>query len=377
MGRLAGDVAGFEIEAAGALLCTVVFLFLYQQSRIVFFGLWSLAWSVRLVAALLGYQLLEEPSWRWLAAYCVAGFIFANVLIGAGERSAVAASARAWHHRATVLRILSAAPALVALLWSRGWSSRVAAYYAAQALLLALVYVYLFLMERTHAGIGARVFQISLLLLASAPAWQPPLENGGYSQLALDCLLAFGAMGMWGESQVHRIHDLATELDHVRREIKNRIDLDRLTGLFNQSAFNARLDACQTFDGAVAVCDMDSFKEVNDRYGHLVGDEVLRHIGHLLQSSIRQEDEAFRWGGDEFVVLFYQQPQGVAGPRMAEIAARLREFQVRGSGVLPISFSWGTADGNGRALREVLDEADRQMYQRKRARATGQRAMLP
>jgi diguanylate cyclase (GGDEF)-like protein len=119
---------------------------------------------------------------------------------------------------------------------------------------------------------------------------------------------------------------------------------------------------------------MDCFKEINDRYGHLVGDEILRHIGHLLQASIRLEDEAFRWGGDEFVVLFHNHPPGVASPRMGEIESRLRDFRVRGFGMLPISFSWGTAEGRGRPLREALDEADRVMYQLKRSRATGTRA---
>ena len=57
---------------------------------------------------------------------------------------------------------------------------------------------------------------------------------------------------------------------------------------------------------------MDNFKDVNDRYGHLVGDEILRNIGHLLQASIRHEDEAFRWGGDEFVLLFHNQQLAVA-----------------------------------------------------------------
>ena len=60
----------------------------------------------------------------------------------------------------------------------------------------------------------------------------------------------------------------------------------------------------------MTVCDMDNFKDVNDRYGHLVGDEILRNIGNLLQSSIRHEDEAFRWGGDEFVILFHNQRSG-------------------------------------------------------------------
>ena len=103
------------------------------------------------------------------------------------------------------------------------------------------------------------------------------------------------------------------------------------------------------FDGVVAVCDMDNFKDINDRYGHLVGDEILRNIGHLLQSSIRHADEAFRWGGDEFVILFRNQRHDVAVRRMTDIESRLRDFRVRGFGVLPITFSWGTAEYRRRA----------------------------
>jgi diguanylate cyclase (GGDEF)-like protein len=100
-----------------------------------------------------------------------------------------------------------------------------------------------------------------------------------------------------------------------------------------------------------------------------VGDEVLRNIGHLLQASIRHEDEAFRWGGDEFVVLFHNQRTDVARKRMEAIEARLRNFRVRGYGQMPISFSWGTAEAYGRTLRDALDEADRNMYSLKRMRS--------
>ena len=59
----------------------------------------------------------------------------------------------------------------------------------------------------------------------------------------------------------------------------------------------------------------------------------------------------------------------MADRRMFEIEARLRDFRVRGIGMLPITFSWGTADAHGRTLREALDEADRNMYKLKRSRA--------
>jgi diguanylate cyclase (GGDEF)-like protein len=175
-------------------------------------------------------------------------------------------------------------------------------------------------------------------------------------------------MAMWNESQIDRIRQLAGEVDYLRRESHQRLDLDHLTGLLNQAALSRRVDQPAPFDGVVAVCDMDNFKDVNDRYGHLVGDEILRNIGNLLRSSIRHEDEAFRWGGDEFVILFHNQRTEVANKRMQDISARLLEFRVRGYGVLPITFSWGTAEAGGRLLREALDEADQSMYALKRGK---------
>ena len=166
-----------------------------------------------------------------------------------------------------------------------------------------------------------------------------------------------------------RIRGLQSDLDHLRRESTRTTDLDSLTGLLNQAALARRIEGGAEFLGVVAVCDMDNFKEINDCYGHLVGDEILRNIGHLLQASIRHEDEAFRWGGDEFVILFLNQFPEVAAKRMAELESRLHEFRVRGFGSLPISVSWGTADARGRALRDALDDADRSMYVVKRSRA--------
>ncbi len=99
-----------------------------------------------------------------------------------------------------------------------------------------------------------------------------------------------------------------------------------------------------------------------------MGDEILRNVGNLLERSIRHDDEAYRWGGDEFVVLFLNQSTEGAGKRMEELEQRLSDFQVRGFGGLPISFSWGVADARDRPLRQALDEADRAMYAFKRSR---------
>jgi diguanylate cyclase (GGDEF)-like protein len=375
------DFAAFYVQEIGALLFGLVFWFLYRQSRIVYFGLWSIAWLLRFLAVIFGYQLLRTTALGWMAPYAVFEFGFVIVLIAAA-RAGYASGAKDWR---TVLRLISILPIFVALVYAFGWYSRLEGYRASDALVVAGVYAYNFVALRKNAGLGARVFRLSLLLLAavflvhaivlislyrsgSAPLWAPYLRYESYYDFTLHCVLAFAAMAMWNESQIDRIGELAGEVDYLRRESKQRLDLDHLTGLLNQATLSRRIDQPDPFDGVVAVCDMDNFKDVNDRYGHLVGDEILRNIGNLLKSSIRHADEAFRWGGDEFVILFRNQRPEVAGKRMQEISARLREFRVRGHGVLPITFSWGTAEAAGRPLREALDEADQTMYALKRGK---------
>ena len=376
------DTTALLIQEIGAVLFGAVFLFLWRESRVVYFGLWAAAWLLRFIAALFGYELLRSGNVNWLAPYAVFEFGFVIVLVAAA-RAGFASDIKDWR---TVLRLIAILPIFVALVYVLGFLSRLEAYHTSHAVLLCFVYFYNFATLRRSSGVGARIFRFSLLLLAAAflthaiiflylynsgnaPEWARYLHEETYYDFTLHCLLAFSAMAMWSETQIDRIRELQSDLDHVRRESKRNTDLDRLTGLLNQAALARRIEAGSEFPGVVAVCDMDNFKEINDRYGHLVGDEILRNIGNLVQASIRHEDEAFRWGGDEFVILFQNQFPEVAAKRMAELESRLHEFRVRGFGTLPISVSWGTADARGRALRDALDEADRSMYVVKRSRA--------
>jgi diguanylate cyclase (GGDEF)-like protein len=378
----APDFAGFAVQEIGALLFGMVFLFLYRQSRMVYFGLWGIAWSLRFLAALFGFQLLRTGHYGWLAPYSTFEFAFVIVLISAA-RAGFASSIKDWR---TVLRLIAILPIFVALVFAYGSYARQEAYYTSHALVLAFVYLYNFVALRRNQGVGARVFRFSLLMLTAvflehagiliylyragdAARWASYLHYETYYDFTLHCVLAFAAMAMWSESQIDRIRDLVGELDHMRREAKHTIDLDRLTGLLNQAALARRVEHSGEFEGVVTVCDMDNFKDINDRFGHLMGDEILRNIGNLLQASIRHEDEAFRWGGDEFVILFHNQRADVAEKRMQALSERLREFRVRGFGVTPISFSWGIADVHGTPLREALDKADRNMYTLKRSKS--------
>jgi len=377
------DVTAFYIQEIGALLYGMVFLFLYRQSKAVYFGLWTIAWVLRFLAAIFGYELLRTEHTGWLAPYATFEFAFVIVLVSAARAGFASSVVKDWR---TVLRLIAILPIFVALVWAIGQVAGLEAYETTHAVVLGFVYFYNFVALRRHQGVGSRVFRFSLLLLAvaflehavifvylyhtgSAPVWANYLHQETYYDFVLHCVLAFAAMAMWSESQIDRIRQLEADLDHVRRETRQTLDLDRLTGLLNQAALTRRVEEAVDFGGVVAVCDMDNFKDVNDRFGHLVGNEILRNIGNLLQASVRHEDEAFRWGGDEFVILFHNQRGDVASKRMAEIELRLRDFRVRGFGILPISFSWGTAEAWGRTLRDALDEADRNMYRLKRSRA--------
>src|SRR3954465_1740252 len=332
------DVTAFYIQEIGALLFGLVFLFLYRQSRVVYFGLWAIAWVLRFLAGIFGFEVLRPSRSVWLAPYATFEFAFVIVLISAA-RAGFASDVKDWR---TVLRLIAILPVFVALVYAIGQIAGIEAYHISHALVLGFVYLYNFFTLRRHQGIGSRFFRFSLLVLAvlfvehaailaylyrhgSAPAWTRYLHYESYSDFVLHCVLAFSAMAMWSEIQIDRIRDLASELDVLRRERAQTIDLDHLTGLLNQAALARRVEAADGFAGVVAVCDMDNFKDINDRFGHLVGDEILRNIGNLLRSSIRHEDEAFRWGGDEFVVLFHNQQASVAAKRMTEIEDRLRD----------------------------------------------------
>jgi diguanylate cyclase (GGDEF)-like protein len=384
------DITAFAIQEIGALLFGVVFLFIYRQSRAVYFGLWAIGWVLRFLAAIFGYQLLRSMHAGWLAPYATFEFAFVIVLISAA-RAGFASDMKDWR---TVLRLIAILPIFVALVYAIGRSAGLEAYHGSHAVLLAVVYFYNYRMLRRQRGIGNRFFRFSLLVLAvtflehasilgylyfrgTAPEWALYIHYQAYSEFVLHAVLAFSAMAMWSESQIDRIRELASEIDFLRRERSQSRDLDHLTGLLNQASLAKRMENGVSFEGVVAVCDMDNFKEINDRYGHLVGDEILRNIGHLLQNSIRPADEAFRWGGDEFVILFSSQQPEVTRKRMGELETRLREFRVRGLGILPIAFSWGIAEGSGRSLRDALDEADRNMYALKRTRAGGNSAERP
>jgi diguanylate cyclase (GGDEF)-like protein len=377
----APDAMALNVQVLGTVLFCLVFFFLWRQSGIVYFGWWSLAWALQVLALLFLRLYFSTSVLFWLGPYALFEFAFALALLAAAR----AGPSRAVHTRKTLLRVLLGFPLFLAVVYLLGLNSSYEGFQAVHGLVLGSIYLYSFFMIRGGSGVGGRLFRFALLGFAIVflhnavvffylynrgghPQWPRYLQYNSLYDYELMALLAIAAMAMWIENQRDRLDALTGELDAVRRDSLKNLDLDRLTGLQNQAALERRLESSQPFSGVVAVCDMDNFKSINDQFGHLVGDEILRNIGHLLRSSIRKEDEAFRWGGDEFVILFGNQNLPVVKARMLEIRRRLNDFRVRGFGVLPISFSWGTSEAATGPLRQVLDAADHDMYSYKKRR---------
>jgi diguanylate cyclase (GGDEF)-like protein len=157
---------------------------------------------------------------------------------------------------------------------------------------------------------------------------------------------------------------------------------DDLTGLRNRrflsDLFEDRWPGLVTRHPEIAfiLIDLDGFKAVNDTYGHPTGDEVLKAVAALLRQHFREEDLVVRYGGDEFLVLLPDAGDAVAGALAdrARKAVDRHAFSSATAGervAVPLSFSMGVASypADGRSGPEVVEAADRRLYEEKRRRA--------
>lgn len=167
---------------------------------------------------------------------------------------------------------------------------------------------------------------------------------------------------------------LALELERAERHAT----IDPLTGLMNRRMLDERLrqEASRARRGgaplSVALLDLDHFKKVNDTHGHAAGDVVLRHVSDVLRGELRAEDAAFRYGGEEIVVLLAGSDARASRAAVDRIREKLCETPVDvGEATLHVSFSAGVAAadaGNGFDVASILERADAALY---RAKAEG------
>ncbi|MFO8152367.1 GGDEF domain-containing protein [Thioalkalivibrio sp.] len=185
------------------------------------------------------------------------------------------------------------------------------------------------------------------------------------------------------ERQVERLNErlqsVQHESDELRRRLKEERDLamvDPLTGIANRFAYNERLQLevarWKRYGSplAMAVWDIDRFKDVNDRYGHQAGDKALALIAQLIRKHIRETDFVARYGGEEFVLLLPETalPEAVAAAEHIRRAVMDSGFHYADEPV-PITISCGISEfRTGDTPQDVFGRADAALY---RAKAKG------
>jgi diguanylate cyclase len=211
------------------------------------------------------------------------------------------------------------------------------------------------------------------------PFFQASLNRAVRGLIGL--VLIFNAYTIYQQVTVKRLRrEFSAKIEEMRvlqvraEEFERLALVDPLTGLHNRRVAEGRLTSeasrSERYGHALTVIalDLDKFKQINDTFGHLAGDQVLKEFARRIHSAIRLSDFAARMGGDEFLILL---PECTIH-QVDSLLARLRPMEMDYNGQkIPICFSAGWVGyEKGEPTEQFLERADRILYKEKRAAKT-------
>ncbi|HTU40473.1 MAG TPA: diguanylate cyclase [Candidatus Aquilonibacter sp.] len=241
-------------------------------------------------------------------------------------------------------------------------------------------------------GLSGWVAQNKKPIINGNPSVEPGYLNDPDRFSTLRSALAVpleGIRGVIGVLALYRAERDAFTTDHLRlllavsgkmalaienalkyQQAEDSATTDYLTGLPNARSLFLQLDRelarCKRDQAplAVMVCDMDGFKQINDRFGHLEGNRVLRLFAQALKDSCREYDYVARMGGDEFVIIAPGLHAEAAAKKVEQIRplARQAGFDVCGEEILSLSAGVAVSPEDGDDAEQLLTHADRRMY---------------
>jgi diguanylate cyclase (GGDEF)-like protein len=227
-------------------------------------------------------------------------------------------------------------------------------------------------MLETYAN-GAEAPHGPALALFSLDSLQETLKSAR-GHLSADALQLLEQVLLYAALSEARLAAQARRID----ELESLSVTDELTGLLNRrgllEALERTLANARRYGerGLIAYIDLDGFKQINDHFGHAVGDAVLCQVGALIRGSIRRTDYAARLAGDEFVILFTHTSPEADELLLEQFRARLAQRIITvDDATLRVSASIGIASyGPESGTIEILTHADRAMYREKQRRLT-------
>jgi diguanylate cyclase len=216
------------------------------------------------------------------------------------------------------------------------------------------------------AGLAAQILGVGIGLVVFAPAFVA-MTSPTQLYACLPLLMLYPlALGWICFRQ-------AFTLGQHKRELLALSRTDSLTGLLNHGAWKDQLEIAfqrckrQKEGAAIALIDIDHFKAINDTYGHVAGDIVLRQLSKMLRQNLRATDVAGRYGGDEFCVILPDLPLFNAAQAMEALRERFATMGYEQNPALKVSLSIGLAayDPAHADATRWLNDADQALYEAK------------
>jgi diguanylate cyclase (GGDEF)-like protein len=221
------------------------------------------------------------------------------------------------------------------------------------------------------------LFGVALWLnnrLLVRPLLEISKSTGGIADGQLEQHLAVTSNDEFGKLS-NDINRMAQSLQTMYKRMDQLAHTDALTGLMNRRAFEQilerELDASRRYARTfgLVMLDVDHFKGINDKYGHAVGDEILKFVARTCTITLRASDTAFRIGGEEFVLLL----QETSGDQVMAIAERCRHFLADSpwadaDHTIPVTASFGVACAprDGATMETLMKTADGALYKAKK-----------
>ena len=160
-------------------------------------------------------------------------------------------------------------------------------------------------------------------------------------------------------------NDLYEENEERQRLMKHQAEHDPLTGLLNRGSFDRILSIYEKDQSnfALILIDVDTFKSVNDTYGHAIGDTILKKVAGLLETAFRTIDYVCRIGGDEFAIIMVDMTTDLSYTITDKIADVNRQLSVAESDVPAVSLSVGVAFTDRKNPgKSLFTDADSALY---------------
>ncbi len=167
-----------------------------------------------------------------------------------------------------------------------------------------------------------------------------------------------------------QVNSRTTELRDLNEQLKLAANSDFLTGLPNRMAFidsyehKQKQRDQQPLNSCIVLADIDHFKQINDRYGHNAGDEILKQVSQIMHDMIRHEDLMARWGGEEFIFYFENKDSAATMSMVERIRKAVENHEVQYlDHHIPVTLTFGVCQKlAGMSLIDCINAADAAMY---------------